>query len=121
MKMLVNRLNNADSLYIQGASSSTFSWATFDGVPASLTASLARYTSSWKGGSLSYNVSNQSQWTDTFNYGASNDCTRSFTWTWTDHGGYKGWSGGSSCTPAGSFQNGAEGHAIQLVNVYIEC
>jgi hypothetical protein len=122
MKMLVNRMNIPDSLYIQGTTSTTFSWAFFNSDPSSVNATITRYTSNWKGGSVSYTGTNISQWTDTLSAGlASNDCTRTFTWTWSGHGGYQGWSGGSSCTPAGSFQVGGEGHAIELVNVYIEC
>lgn len=122
MKMLTNRMNIPDSLYIQGTSSSSFSWAYFNQQPSALAATISRYTSTWKGGSLSYTGTNITSWTDTLSAGlASNDCTRTFTWTWSGHGGWQGWSGGSSCTPAGSFQNSGEGHAIELVNVYIEC
>lgn len=121
MKMLTNRINNSDSFYIEGTTSSTFSWARFNEDPSSINSTITRYNSQWKGGGSSYTTTNTNRWTDTLNYGASNDCTRTFTWTWSSHGGYQGWSGGQSCTPAGSFQASGEGHAIQLVNVYIEC
>lgn len=122
MKMLTNRMNIPDSLYIQGTTSTSFAWSLFNATPSSAYATISRYTSTWKGGSVSYTGTNINQWTDTLSAGlAGNDCTRSFTWTWEGHSGYQGWSGGSSCTPAGSFQNGSEGHAIELVNVYIEC
>lgn len=122
MKMLTNRMNIPDSLYIQGTSSSSFSWSYFNQQPSALSATISRYTSIWKGGSVSYTGTNITNWTDTLSAGlAGNDCTRTFTWTWSGHNGYQGWSGGSSCTPAGSFQASGEGHAIELVNVYIEC
>lgn len=122
MKMLTNRMNIPDSLYIQGTSSSSFSWGYFNQQPSALSATISRYTSTWKGGSVSYTGTNITNWTDTLSAGlAGNDCTRTFTWTWSGHSGYQGWSGGSSCTPAGSFQASSEGHAIELVNVYIEC
>lgn len=122
MKMLTNRMNIPDSLYIQGTSSTSFSWAYFNAVPSSVNATITRYTSTWKGGTASYTGTNINTWTDTLTAGlASNDCTRTFTWTWASHGGFQGWSGGSTCTPAGSYQYTTEGHAINLVNVYIEC
>lgn len=122
MKMLTNRINSSDSFYIEGTTSTTFSWARFNESPSTVSTTLTRYNSQWKGGGTSYTLSNSTAWTDTLNNGTnSNDCTRTFTWTWSEHGGYQGWSGGSSCSPAGSFQNTSEGHAIQLVNVYIEC
>jgi hypothetical protein len=72
-------------------------------------------------GSLDLNYSSSTQFTDTLNLGGGNNCQRSFTWTWGSHGGYQGWSSGSSCTPTGNFQAGSEGHSINLVNVYVEC
>lgn len=122
MKMMTNRMNIPDSLYIQGTTSTSFSWTYFNQQPSTVSATISRYTGTWKGGSLSYTGTNITNWTDTLSAGlAGNDCTRTFTWTWTGHSGYQGWSGGSSCTPDGSFQATTEGHAIELVNVYIEC
>lgn len=122
MKMLTNRMNIPDSLYIQGTTSTSFAWSVFNMQTSSAYATITRYTSNWKGGSVSYTGTNINQWTDTLSAGlAGNDCTRTFTWTWSNHGGYQGWSGGSSCTPAGSYQYSGEGHAIELANVYIEC
>jgi len=121
MKMLTNRINSSDSLYIEGTTSTTFSWARFNESPSTVSATLTRYNSQWKGGGTSYTLSNSTAWTDTYNNSPSNDCTRTFTWSWVGHGSWQGWSGGQNCAPAGSFQNSGEGHAIQLVNVYIEC
>ena len=121
MKMLVNRLNSNDSWYFQGTTSTSFSWAYFNQAPSSANASATQYLGLFKQGSINMNWGVGTQWTDTLNYGGGNNCDRTFTWTWVSHGGYQGWSGGSACVPAGSFQNGSEGHAIQLVNCFIEC
>jgi hypothetical protein len=121
MKMLVNRINGNDSWYFQGTTSATFSWAYFPQNASSVNASATKYSGLFKNGSVLLNWATGSQWTDTLNIGGGNDCDRTFTWSWGGHGSWQGWSGGSSCTPAGSFQNGGEGHAIQLVNCYIEC
>lgn len=121
MSMLINRQYNGDSLYMIGTTSATFNWTTFNVNPASINATVSRHTAAWRSGTTSYNIANTNQWTDTFNVFGANDCNRLFTWTWSSHGGWQGWSGGSSCTPTGSFQAGSEGHALDLVNVYMEC
>lgn len=124
MKMLTNRMNISDSFTINGTSSATFAWSLFNAVPASVNATITRYTSNWKGGSLSYTGTNTPYFTDTLSGGfTGNDCTRLFTWTWGGHtneqGTFQGWSSGSGCT--NGFQAASETHAINLVNVYIEC
>ena len=123
LRMRVNRLNASDSVYIQGTQGGVaFLWygyfsSTVDVNSPGATATTTGYNSQWLGGGVK-NASTTA-WTDTYN--GNNDCARSFTWWWASHGSYQGWSGGASCTPAGSFQAGAEGHAIELVNVYVEC
>jgi len=120
MKMLTNRMNIGDSFTINGTSSATFAWSLFNAVPSSVNATITRYTSNWKGGSVSYTGTNTAYFTDTLSGGfTGNDCTRLFTWTWNGHEGYQGWSSGSGCT--NGFQAASETHAINLVNVYIEC
>lgn len=47
---------------------------------------------------------------------AGNDGTRTFTWWWSGHGDFRGWSAGQSVTSG--FQAGSEGHAIQNVQIY---
>jgi hypothetical protein len=123
MRMLVNRTYIADSYYIEGVTDSTaFSWGLFNAIPSSVSANIYRYTTYWKGGSLSYSGSNTTSFTDTLSAGLTgNDCTRLFTWSWSGHGPYQGWSAGSGCGPAGTFQNSGETHAIDQVKVYIEC
>jgi len=122
LRMRVNRLNASDSVYIQGTQGGVaFQWygyfaAAIDTNSPGATATGTVYTNQWLGGAIKSGPS--TVWTD---FGAANDCTRSFTWWWSGHGSYQGWSGGQTCTPAGSFQAAGEGHAIELVNVYVEC
>lgn len=121
MKMLVNRINQGDSWYFQGGTSTTFSWTYFQQSASSVSASATQYSGLFKSGTTLMNWSSNVYWTDTLNYGGGNNCDRTFTWNWSGHGSYQGWSGGSSCNPSGSFQVGSEGHSIQLVNCFIEC
>jgi hypothetical protein len=122
MKMLTNRINIGDSLYIEGVTNASFSWPVFNQLPSSLAATITRYGSAWKAGGASYTGTNTGYFTDTLSGGfTGNDCSRLFTWTWGEHGGYQGWSAGVGCAPSGSFQYASETHAINLVNVYIEC
>lgn len=126
MKMLLNRTHIADSFYIEGVTSTAFGWSLFNAVPSGVSANITRYTTYWKGGSVSYTGSNTTYFTDTLSGGfTANDCTRLFTWTWSGHNDgvtqYQGWSSGSGCAPAGTFQAGSETHAIDQVKVYIEC
>ncbi len=121
MKFLTNRVNGADSWLFTGTTSATFSWTYFPQNGTTVSASAQKYNGLWLTGGLALNWSTGIYWTDTLNYGGGNNCDRTFTWSWGGHGVYQGWSGGSTCTPAGSFVNTNEGHAIQLVNCYVEC
>jgi hypothetical protein len=121
MRFLTNRRNGGDSWLFGGTTSTTFSWTYFQQSASSVSATAQRYNGLWLTGGLNTNWASGTQWTDTLNNGGSNDCQRTFTWSWSGHGSWQGWSGGSSCTPAGSFQVGGEGHALQLVNCYVEC
>lgn len=120
MKMLVNRINQGDSWYFQGTSSATFSWARFPESASTVNASATQYSGQF-GGTTLMNWGSGAQWTDTLNYGGGNNSDRTFTWSWGGHGAYQGWSGGSSCTPAGGFMYTTEGHSIELTNCFIEC
>jgi hypothetical protein len=121
MKMLVNRLNLMDSWYFQGTTSATFSWTYFSQNAATVSATATKYNYIFKQSGVALNYATGVQWTDTLNYGNGNNADRTFTWTWGSHGGYQGWSGGQTANPAGSYQFGSEGHAIELVNCFIEC
>jgi hypothetical protein len=121
MRMIVNRRNSNDSFLILGQTSTTFNWGYYPQSPSSVSTTITRYNSLWLAGGAAYSGTGGG-WTDTLGpFVGSNDCQRTFTWNWGGHGPWQGWSGGSSCTPAGGFQNGGEGHSIQLVNCYIEC
>ena len=118
-RILTNRLNSNDSWWFEGGSNGTFDWGYFPQNPSSVNASATKYYGLWRGGGLHLNYGQGNRWTDTLNYGNGNNCDRTFTWSWSGHGSYQGWSGGSSCTPSGGFQVGGENHYIQLVNVFV--
>lgn len=121
MRFITNRRNGGDSWLFVGTQTTTFSWTYFQQSGSSVTATARRHNSLWLTGGVNLDWGSGTNWTDTLNYGGGNDCQRTFTWSWGGHGPWQGWSGGAACTPAGSFQNGGEGHAIQLVNCYVEC
>ena len=121
MRFITNRINGGDSWLFVGTTSTTFSWTYFQQSASTVNATATKYNSLFLSGGVALNWGSGVSWTDTLNYGGGNNCDRTFTWSWAGHGPYQGWSGGSSCTPAGSFQNGGEGHSIQLVNCYVEC
>ena len=125
--MLINRPVAGDSFLFRN-SESIFNWSDFGGTTDTqpgfaVTLTYSRYAGTWLSSTNTYNFTNQ-YWSDTINAGApvANDITRLFTWNWSGHsaGGvqYSGWSAGSSFTTG--FQAGAEGHAIQQVNVFIK-
>ncbi len=121
MRFLTNRRNSVDSWLFTGTTSTTFSWTYFQQSGSSVTATAQKYNGLWLTNGLALNYASGVYWTDTLNYGNGNNCDRTFTWSWGGHGPWQGWSGGSSCNPAGGFQFGGEGHSIQLVNCYVEC
>jgi len=121
IRIMTNRLNSNDSWIFVGTTTTTFSWTYFQQSASSVSATAVKYNNLFLTGGVALNYGSGTNWTDTLNYGNGNNCDRTFTWSWSGHGSWQGWSGGSSCTPGGSFQNGGEGHAIQLVNCYLEC
>jgi hypothetical protein len=133
LKMLLNRRNAGDSFYFEGrTATSAFNWSSFNANSSDRTTTVKKYSNLFRVGTLQFDIPETTLWTDTLStsgYGVGNSCDRTFTWTWAGHqspGGtqFQGWSGGSSCTPAGSIQvrtTDPEGHAIQLVNVYVIC
>ena len=118
-RFLCNRRNSGDSWYFEGTTSTSFSWTYFQQSASSVNATAVRTGGLWRGGGTRQNWGSGNRWTDTLNYGGGNNCDRTFMWSWNGHGPYQGWSGGSNCRPSGGFQNGNEGHSIQLVNVYM--
>ena len=121
IRLIVNRFSGTnDSLAITGLSTNAFSWAHFPyngGSPA--TVNITHYSQNWKQGTLHYTGGNRTDWGDTYNFnGTLNDSRRNFVWTWSSHSGYQGWSAGASITTG--YISGSEGHAIQLVNIYVE-
>lgn len=121
MKFLTNRMNSFDSWLFTGSTNTNFSWSYFAQSASSVNATAVKYNKLWNTAGIALNWGSSTSWTDTFNYGGSNNCDRTFTWSWSGHGSWQGWSGGSECNPAGSFQQGGEGHSIQLVNCYVQC
>lgn len=122
IEMVVNRIELGDSFYFRNGASA-FNWADVNTSPAPYSITYSRWTGQWLTGTNTYNFTNN-QWTDTLNNGSpvSNDATRTFTWTWTGHsnanGQFNGWSAGSSVLTPG-FQASTEGHAIQMVNIFV--
>jgi hypothetical protein len=119
-KFLVNRIEANDSWRYLLPSGRIFSWTDFGGALNNATAPVnavsgSRWSSPWWTGSeLSKTNFNYWDWYATGN----NDVTRMFSWWWSGHGDFRGWSAGSSWTTG--FQNGTEGHAIQTVQVYVK-
>ena len=121
IRLIVNRFSGTnDSLAITGLSTNAFSWAHFPyngGSPA--TVNITHYSQNWKQGTLHYTGGNRIDWGDTYNFnGTLNDSRRSFTFNWSSHGGYQGWSAGSTITTG--YNHSGENHALQLVNIYVE-
>lgn len=121
MRFITNRRNSGDSWLFVGTTSTTFSWTYFQQSASSVSATAQQFNGLFLSGGARLTYGSGTNWTDTLNYGNGNNCDRTFTWSWGGHGSWQGWSGGSECNPAGSFQNGSEGHALQRVNCYVEC
>tara|TARA_B100001559_G_scaffold304721_1_gene294385 strand:- start:1368 stop:2279 length:912 start_codon:yes stop_codon:yes gene_type:complete len=118
-KMLVNRQCVNDSYTFVATSAQSFNWNMCNGGTRP-NMNWARYGSFWGAGSASNNDNNTSSWTDT-NYGPGNNCGRSFSWQWNSHGGYQGWSTGSTCDPSCGYEYSSENHRIMNAHVYFEC
>lgn len=123
MQMVVNRIELGDSWWFRGTESiQPFTWNQFNpgggtdsGSSTFFNLYVTRYTGQWLTGSLSGNYFGNS-WLD---YSATgNDASRNFTWTWSGHGAWNGWSAGSTVSSPG-FTNGGEGHALQMVNIFV--
>jgi len=131
VEMIINRIELADSLYFRNGGDRTFLWTDFRISNAPYPLQYSYWTGTWLTGSNTYNFTN-AYWTDTLNSGSpvTNDQPRSFTWTWDGHSitgiQYTGWSAGSGVTgggissgPDSGFTVGTEGHALQMVNIFV--
>lgn len=120
--IIANRITDATdgygsagrSLYMKITNQSDFRWVNQFGSNAgseNITGSgtMNTYTGQWLNGSLEHSA------TQMIDFGA-NDCSRWFTWYWTGHGNFRGWSAGNGCTSG--FQNASEQHAIQFVQMW---
>jgi len=125
--LVVNRISNAsdgysgigDSFYFKVTNESTFKWiAQFgraDDNQTTYTGSGVnrRYNSTWLTGGQYGSTS--STFSDNY-YGGNNSTNRLFTWHWTGHNVYHGWSSGQSENRGFVYSN--EGHAIQFVQLW---
>lgn len=127
--MIINRRQDCednlggvgDSFYHQITNQSSFTWVNqfgstpVDTQPSTASGTNIRYNALWLAGGQ-YG-STASGFMDNY-YGGGNDSNRLFTWHWSGHGSYHGWSSGS--TEFRGFQNATEGHALQHVHVWIK-
>jgi hypothetical protein len=122
MRCLVNRHCVNDSYLFVGTQSNDFRWSHYYTSGSSAYCDSTQYTAFWgpNGSGTAQNAQvNHTSWTDT-NGATGNNCNRSFSWTWSQHGGYQGWSTGSTCDPACGYEYSAEAHRIMNANVYVE-
>ena len=125
--MVANRISNAsdgysgigDSFYHKVTNQAQFAWVNqfgstpTDQQPATGTGVNRRYAGTWlSGGQTSGDASN---FIDN-DFASSNGTARLFTWHWSGHGPWHGWSSGS--TENRGLQNGSEGHALQFVQLW---
>lgn len=126
--LVANRISNAtdgyaglgDSLYFKVTNNTQFKWVNqfgrstpTDNSGAEGTGTNKRYNGSWHSAGQYGNT--ESTFADNY-YGGPNSTNRSFTWHWSGHGSYHGWSSGNGETRG--FQNGSESHAIQFVQLW---
>jgi hypothetical protein len=118
MQFLMNRTEVGDSFRFSVPNNRVFAWYDFNNdvqdSQISFVGDLSRYTGHWWSGSNSYSVSN----VNISDYGNDNGTGRTFSWRWSGHSPWRGWSAGSSVTTG--FQVGSEAHAIQTVQIYVK-
>lgn len=114
LHMVINRRLYGDSLRLTGDQNGTFYWSTFNSSNTGYSATYKRYTGLWNAGSNSWTETG-SGWGDS----GPNNCERSFTWTWSGHGGTEGWAHGNGCTFSGGYSYGGNTHSLDRVNVYV--
>jgi hypothetical protein len=125
--LIANRISNAtdgypgigDSFYHKVTNQSRFAWVNqfgstpTDQQPATGTGVNRRYAGIWlSGGQTAGDATN---FIDN-DFGSNNGTARLFTWHWSGHGAFHGWSSGS--TEGRGFQNSNETHAIQFVQLW---
>jgi hypothetical protein len=127
--LVANRINNAfdgylgigDSATIKVTNETAFKWVNQIGTTPtdsgtnSGTRNMTAYTSMWAGGSARAGAISGASFRDN-DFGSGNGTGRWFTWHWSGHGAFHGWSSGS--TETRGFVNGAEAHAIQFVHLW---
>jgi hypothetical protein len=126
--LVINRISNSsdgyggigDSLYFKVTNQTQFVWAgqfgsasTDNPSAASGSGTNKRFNSTWHSGGQYGNT--ESGFSDIY-YGGPNSTNRSFTWKWSGHAGYHGFSSGNGETRG--FQAGSESHAIQFVQIW---
>jgi hypothetical protein len=125
--LVANRISNAtdgysgigDSFYHKITNQSAFAWVDqfgstpTDGGTNAGTGVNRRYPNIWLGGTQT--STDVSGFRDN-DFGSGNGTARLFTWHWSGHGAFHGWSSGS--TETRGFQNGSEAHAIQFVQLW---
>jgi hypothetical protein len=119
MRFMVNR-ELGDSWRYNLPNARSFAWTDFgsntvDDSTSPTTGDLNRYSAHWWGGSNTNNGSGVGM----RDYMPANDATRTFTWFWSGHNPWRGWSAGNTVSSPG-FMAGSEGHAIQNVQVYVK-
>lgn len=127
--LVANRISNAtdgysgigDSATIKVTNETNFKWVNQIGTTPTDsgtntgTGNMTAYTSIWGGGSTRSGAITGASFRDN-DFGSSNSTGRWFTWHWSGHGVYHGWSSGNGETRG--FQNGSESHAIQFVQLW---
>ena len=125
--LVVNRISNAtdgysgigDSFYHKITNQSAFAWVNqfgstpVDAQPATGTGVNRRFPSIWLGGAQT--STDVSGFIDN-DFASGNGTARLFTWHWSGHGAFHGWSSGNS--EGRGFQNTTENHAIQFVQLW---
>lgn len=125
--LVANRISDAtdgysgigDSFYHKITNQSTFAWINqfgstpVDTQPASGSGVNMRFPGIWLSGARTSTPVTSFSDND---FGSGNGTARLFTWHWSGHGAFHGWSSGSS--ESRGFQNGTEGHAIQFVQLW---
>lgn len=130
--IIANRISNAndgyggvgDSWKIKVTNDSMFKWinqfgsAQTDQYGANTGyGDLQRWSSDWLSGTQTFDFTNV-RFNDTCDIACYNDERRLFSWHWSGHDVYHGWSAGASMGIGNGFMNGGEGHAIQFVQLW---
>lgn len=127
--LVANRISNAtdgysgigDSATIKVTNETNFKWVNQIGnTPTDAgtntgTGDMTAYAGIWATGGARSGAFTGGSFRDN-DFASGNGTGRWFTWHWSGHGSYHGWSSGS--TESRGFQNGSEAHAIQFVQLW---